>query len=108
VLITPYTRLQGDQLHGHHPEVLAQVWVRLDVISGRLPGAPYETVVDGLDMTGHAPGLVTGYFRSSRGDWLAVVNYQIPYADGRTPKVQVVDQLVQKAALQRRDPRDGT
>lgn len=108
MLVTPYTRWDGDRLHGRQRAVLAEVWVRLEVISGLLPGAPYETVVDGLDLRGEVPGRVYGYFRGSRGEWLVVVSYEIPYADGRDRKVRVEDQLVGMNAVRRRDTPDST
>jgi hypothetical protein len=108
MLETPYTRWIGDRLHGRQRAVLAEVWVRLEVISGILPGAPYENIVDGLDMRGEVPGMVTGYFRGSRGEWLVVVSYEIPYVDGRGRKVRVEDQLVSFSAVRRREASDST
>jgi hypothetical protein len=102
VLNTPYTEWEGDQVHGQHRKI-KPVWVRLDAICGRLPGQPHHVVPDGLDMTGEVPGRLHGWFSSALGDWLAIVDFEVPYADGRRTKVELVDQLVPAWALRRRD-----
>lgn len=99
---TPYTRWTGDTLHGKR-RILTSVWVRLAAICIRAPDAPLETVVTGLDMTGEVPGRLHGWFRTVKGDWLGVVDYEIPYADGRRDTVHLVDQLVPEYALRRRE-----
>ncbi|HVW44965.1 MAG TPA: hypothetical protein VHC18_26810 [Amycolatopsis sp.] len=103
MMITPYTRWFGDALHGRSP-VLTLVWVRLDAIYIRVPGAPSHTVVTGLDMSGEVPGRLHGWFPTVKGDWLGVVDFEIPYADERKQPLQVVDQLVAAYALR---PKNG-
>lgn len=103
MLVTPFTRFTGDNLHGRHP-VLTPVWVRLDALCLRVPGAPHEVVPDGIDMTGEAAGHVHGWFRTGLGDWLGVVNYHLRHADPHAAGIHVTDQLVPRYALR---PRGG-
>jgi hypothetical protein len=82
--------------------VLKPVWVRLDAVCVRAPDAPHRVIPDGLDMTGEVPGLLSGWFQTVLGDWLAIVNYSISYADGRRHRVTLVDQLVPGCAIRKR------
>jgi hypothetical protein len=66
-------------------------------------GASVQVVAEGLDLTGSVPGLLSGWFRTVQGDWLGVVNFEIPYADGRPNRVRLADQLVPGHALRPRD-----
>ncbi|MGA6168369.1 hypothetical protein [Amycolatopsis magusensis] len=100
MLHTPYTRWTEDQL-----PVITAVWVRLDAIYVRVPGAPSHEVATGLDLTGEVPGRLHGWLASVKGDWLGVVDFEIPYEDGRSDKLALVDQLVPASAL--RPNRDG-
>lgn len=68
----------------------------------RIPSAPRHVIETGLDLTGEVQGRLHGRFPSVEGDWLGVVNYEIPYADGRRNKLQLVDQLVPFSALRKR------
>lgn len=108
---TPYTEWGGDQLHGRY-RVIKPVWVRLDAICARVPGQPHHVVPDGLDMTGEVPGRLHGWFSSALGDWLGLVDFEVPFADsraradGRGRKVHLVDQLVPAYALRRRGEPD--
>src|SRR5689334_19563303 len=88
-----HTEWLGDEIHGRHPRTRA-VWVRLDAICARIPGQPQHVVPDGLDMTGEVPGWLITWFETVKGDWMGVVNYEIPYADGRQAKLDLRDQLV--------------
>jgi hypothetical protein len=54
-----------------------------------------------LDLQGQVQGRLHGRFPSVDGDWIGVVNYEIPYADGRRNKLHVVDQLVPFYALRK-------
>lgn len=101
VLHTPFTRYSGDALHGRYPD-LTRVWVQLDLLFPQQPDAGRRVVIEGLDMTGRAAGLLSGWFRSVDGAWLGVVSYKLPYADGRREKVELVDQLVPAQALRPR------
>lgn len=92
---------------GHSAETVFRhprpVWVRLDSIAVRDPDTPRHVNGSGLDMTGEVPGLLTHWVPTYNGDWLARVNYQVPYADGRAP-LRLNDQLVPGYALRpRRD-----
>lgn len=78
------------------------VWVHLDQLFDHDP-ARDQAVVDGLELTGRARGILLGWKRGSRGDWLAVVNYQIHYADGRRQPTVWSEQLVPAAAVSLRD-----
>ncbi|KAA2252359.1 hypothetical protein F0L68_35485 [Solihabitans fulvus] len=99
---SPYTRWTGDNLHGKS-KVLTAVWVHLDAIYVRVPGAPSHVIDTGLDMTGEVPGRLHGWFPTVKGDWLGVVDFEVPYADGRRAKLHVTDQLVPAYALRRRE-----
>jgi hypothetical protein len=85
--------------------MLTPVWVQLDRVFVRDPDVTRHVVGDGLDMSGTVPGLLHGWFQTVDGDWLGVVNYAIPYADGRQDKVRLSDQLVSAYALR---PREGS
>lgn len=83
------------------PPQARPVWVLLDKLCVHDPELA-RTVVDGLDLTGRAKGFLLGWRRSSRGDWLGVVNYEVRYADGREATVWWREQLVPAYALQPR------
>lgn len=96
-----HTEWVGDHVHGRYPRT-RPVWVRLDAICVRIPGQPHRVAPGGLDMSGEVPGLLTTWFETVKGDWLGVVNYQVPYADGRRNKLKLRDQLVPSYALRER------
>lgn len=102
MLNTPYTRWTGDNLHGRTP-MLTPAWVRLDEVFPRHPDDPLVVVPDGLDTSGSVPAWVSGWFRAATGEWLAVVNFKIRYADGRRDEVMLHDQLVHSRALRPRE-----
>lgn len=93
MLNSPFTTWEGDELHGKRP-VLTGVWVQLDRLFIRSRDTPRHVIETGLDLTGRVQGRLHGRFPSVDGDWLGVVNYEIPYADGRRDKLHLVDQLV--------------
>ncbi len=74
------------------------VWVHLDTLFEHDPTRD-QAVVDGLDLTGRARGMLLSWRRGSRGDWLGVVTYQIQHADGRPGPTLWTEQLVPSAAL---------
>jgi hypothetical protein len=86
--------------HGAPAEIptVRPVWVLLEEVVRHDP-AMARTVIDGLDMTGRAKGFLYEWRRSSRGDWLGVVNYEVHYADGREATVWWREQLVPGYAL---------
>jgi hypothetical protein len=77
------------------------VWVHLDLLFDH-DAARDQAVVDGLDLTGRTRGMLLGWRRGSRGDWLGIVTYQIHYADGRPQPTLWSDQLVPVTALSKR------
>lgn len=70
------------------------VWVRLDRLFPRPEDAPRRVVIDGLDLLGDVPGFLVRWERAAQGEWLAVVNYSIRYADGRSRQYSATQQLV--------------
>lgn len=77
------------------------VWVDLDKLFWG--AASDQAVFDGLDITGRTRGLLYRWLRSSRGDWMAEVNFQIFYSDGRPEPTVWYRQLVPGYALSPRD-----
>ncbi|ANZ36032.1 hypothetical protein BBK82_08075 [Lentzea guizhouensis] len=98
---SPFTRWEGDDIHGRRP-VLTSAWVNLDILFSRPADAPRHVIVTGLDLTGVVPGRLHGRFPSVEGDWYGIVNYEIGYADGRRDKLSLVDQFVPFTALRER------
>jgi hypothetical protein len=80
------------------------VWVLLEQVLRHDP-AVARTVGDGLDLTGRAKGFLLEWLRSSRGDWLAVVHYEVHFADGRETTQWWRDQRVPGYALLPREER---
>jgi hypothetical protein len=78
------------------------VWVHLDQLFAQDP-ARHQAVVYGLRLTGRVRGILLGWKRGSTGEWLAVVNYEIHYADGRPETTIWSEQLVPSAAVSPRD-----
>jgi hypothetical protein len=105
VVESPYTRWGGAKRTGRWRELTA-VWVRLDVLFPRDPAGSWRTVPDGLDPRGNVRGLLSGWFRTVDGRWLGVVNYAVPYADGRRERVMLRDQLVPAEAMSERADHD--
>jgi hypothetical protein len=106
VVNSPYTRWDGDTLHGRYP-VVTPVWVRLDAVYRRASDAPVHTIAHGLDMTGEVPGFLSTWWPTVTGGWLGVVTFTIPYADGRSHQLQIRDHLVPDYALRRRGDTSG-
>lgn len=82
---------------------LTPVWVQLEAINVRVPGMPKHVAPQGLDMSGQVRGLLRRWHRTVDGDWLGIVNFSIPYADGRKDKLKLSDQLVPAYALRPRE-----
>jgi hypothetical protein len=100
---SPHTHWTGDDVHGKRP-ILTPVWIHLDTLFRRREGDSVHTVGDGLDLEGRVEGLLSGWFRSVKGDWLGIVTFSLRYADGRRNQVHVTDQLVPAHALRERGP----
>jgi hypothetical protein len=66
-----------------------------------VPDGARTRVVDGLDLTGEAPGFVHEWLRGG-GLWVARCNYEIAYVDGRTHSYRAEGQLVPATALRQR------
>lgn len=79
------------------------VWVRLDALFPRDDGTRGQAVIDGLELSGNTRGIQLGWKRGSTGEWLAVVNYAIGYADGRRQSTVWNEQLVPAAAISPRE-----
>lgn len=69
------------------------VWIRLD---GPFPhdATRGQAVIDGLELSGNTRGIQLDWKRGAAGQWLAVVNYAIHYADGRRQPTVWNEQLV--------------
>jgi hypothetical protein len=102
MLVTPHTRFVGDNLHGRSP-VLRPAWVNLDMLYPRDRRTPLSLRAEGLDVSGSVPGFVTGWFAWNSDQWLAVANFSVGYADGRSQRVFVTDQLISGTAVRPRD-----
>ncbi len=102
MLVTPYTRFTGNRLHGRSP-VLTPAWVSLEALFPRHPEAPAVVVPDGLSHGGWVRGFISGWIRWSTGPWLAVANYSLEYADKRSQRLHLADQLVPAHAVRRRE-----
>lgn len=96
-LNSPFTEWSGDDLHGRH-KVITHVWVDLGTLFYRPPDATRHVIETGLDLTGQVPGRLHGRFPSVDGVWCGVVDYEIPYADGRR-SLPLVDQLLPFSVL---------
>ncbi|RBO85176.1 hypothetical protein DFR74_11524 [Nocardia puris] len=100
---------------GHFARTVVQaprpVWVRLDAVLIRDPGAPCHVNGAGLDMRGERPGWLSHWVPSVDGWWMGRVTYSIAYADGRRDPLVLADQLVPAYALRPRraaaSPRRG-
>jgi hypothetical protein len=80
------------------------VWVRLPALFIRRPDAeprPPSTPRP-LDTTGDAPGTLHAWLRSGLGDWIGLVSYQVPFADGRHDTLYLERQLLPAYALRPR------
>lgn len=89
-----------------HPEPrpLTAVWVLLDAICPRDPGAPRRMVANGLDMDRRVPGILSAWYKTVRGDWLGLVTFSVPYADEHRKKLHLTNQLVPAYAIRPRMP----
>lgn len=96
-----HTKWDGDGVHGHYPR-MTPVWVRLDAVYRRNPEVPHRIAPSGLDMEGEVPGLLSTWFETGKGNWIGIVTFKIPYADGRSQALTVRDQMVPDYALRRR------
>jgi hypothetical protein len=74
------------------------VWVDLPTLF-RATTTQTRRPTGSVDLTGRARGLLTARHRSSLGDWLAVVTYQLSGTDDRAEPELLQDQLVPFYAL---------
>jgi hypothetical protein len=85
-----------------HENPVRPVWVHLNVLFGATaldPNAREQMVVDGLDLNRRVPGLLSRWWRGSRGQWLGEVTYPMHYVDGREHSPLWRNQLVPAHAL---------
>ncbi len=75
------------------------VWVDLEKLVPPDPEIRGQAVVGGLDLSGRTQGVLTGWRRSCRGDWVGVVDFHVHYANGGTESVFWRQQLVPAYAL---------
>ncbi|WNV82926.1 hypothetical protein [Umezawaea sp. Da 62-37] len=66
------------------------------------PDRPRKVVADGLDLMASVEAALTGWLPSAAGGFLGVVQFALPYADGRTTGIDVVDQLVPDYMIRQR------
>ena len=55
-----------------------------------------------VDATAEVPGTLLRWLRTGTGDWLGLVDYEIPFANGRHRGVYLVQQLLPAYALRPR------
>ncbi|MFC8529181.1 hypothetical protein [Nocardia sp. NPDC057227] len=79
----------------------APVWVRLDAVLVRDPGAARRVNGSGVEFAGEVRGQLTHWVPTVDGFWMGRVDYTLRYADGRA-LLQVRDQLVPGYALRPR------
>jgi hypothetical protein len=101
VINSPFTRWEGDDIHGRRP-VLTSVRVNLDLLFPRPADAPRHVIVTGLDLTGMVPGQLHGRFSSVEGspvmrdqqpNHVIQSDLRLTSIDRRTPGVRVVFSL---------------
>lgn len=86
------------------------VWVQLDALCIRRPDGPASTLNTrhALDMTAQALGILHHWLRYGKGDWLGLVSYHVPFADGRKEQLYMERQLVPAYALRPASTRPHT
>jgi hypothetical protein len=81
------------------------VWVKLSLIFLRQRDKPMPAELPhptAVDTTVETPGILLQWLRSNGGEWLGLVSYQLPFADGRKKTVYLERQLVPAYALRPR------
>jgi hypothetical protein len=79
--------------------------VKLSLIFQRPDGKPMPAELphrDAIDTTAELSGTLLHWLRSSGGEWLGLVDYPLPLADGRKQTVYLERQLVPAYALRPR------
>jgi hypothetical protein len=87
----------------HLREPMKKVWVRLDAVMLRNPGVPIRPNVAGVDMSGEVPGVLRQWVPTAKGDWMGVVDYDVPYVDGRAEKLRLRGQLLPSYVVRERE-----
>ena len=80
-----------------------EVWVHLELLCPRPADDRRRVMVDGVDFTTKAPGVLTHWLRTGDGGWLGLVTYEVAYVDGRHYKRKFEDQLLPAWAPSQRD-----
>jgi hypothetical protein len=73
-------------------------WVDLPALFARPDGAN-KRVLDGVDVSDRAMGIVRQWIRADGGLWLGQCTYRIPYLDGRPGRLEAVDQWLPATVL---------
>ena len=89
----------GDGMDMHRP-----VWVKLAALSIRRPDAraPEQPPRNSLDMTAETSGLLQQWLRTSTGEWIGIVDYEVPFANNERKPLWLEGQLVPAYALRPR------
>ncbi|MEV0357083.1 hypothetical protein AB0H71_13580 [Nocardia sp. NPDC050697] len=69
------------------------VWVNLDHLFPRFPDMPRHPNGAGVEFSGVVPGVLFRRIPAVTGEWMGLVDYTVPYADGRPP-LEMRQQLV--------------
>lgn len=84
------------------PGDVRAVWVHLDKLFPDDPDLRRQVIIDGLDLDRRARGLLTKWWRGSKGEWFGEVTYAMHFIDGRQSTRLWRDQLVPATALTQR------
>jgi hypothetical protein len=90
----------GDGFDMHRP-----VWVKLNLVFPRPSDRPVPEQLfhqHAIDVTVEVPGELLQWLRTSTGEWLGLVTFQLPFADGRHGRVFLERQLLPSYALRPR------
>ena len=90
----------GDGYEQHRP-----VWIRLSLILSQSADKPTPEQLphqDAINTTAEVPGILLHWLRAASGEWLALVTYHLPFADGRKQTAYLERQLVPAYALRPR------
>ncbi|KZM70436.1 hypothetical protein [Nocardia terpenica] len=77
--------------------------MRLDALYVRPPALPTRFNGAGIDMTGEVRGMLREWVPTADGGWVGIVNFDVPYVDGRDRPRPARDQLVPSYALRLRE-----
>jgi hypothetical protein len=81
------------------------VWVKLALVFPRCPDLPMPAQLPhprAVDVAAEVPGSLLQWLRTAGGEWLGLVTYQLPFADGRHKRIYLERQLLPAYALRPR------